>query len=131
MEHINQDLIRSLFDERLKSIQLSTHLQDTLKGLLCFLFEVFTVVWVFVNGEESGRDVAVSHGLGVGNAVTAKLAKSPSSSGLDVIFGFIDESVKQRVDGFGIDDGSCIVLVEGGNITESHDSGQSSVSFGV
>lgn len=82
-------------------------------------------------GEEIGWDVVLGHSLGVGAAVASELPKSPGCGGLDVVLGFVDEGVFEWRDGFGCDDGSGVLLVEGGDVTEAHDTWESSVSFGI
>lgn len=78
-----------------------------------------------------GRNIEVSHGPGMGAGVTSDLAQSPGSSGSDVVFGLIDESVFERTDSLGIDDSNSECLIEGSDVPECHDTRQPGITLGV
>ena len=65
------------------------------------------------------------------SGVASDLTKGPGSSGPDVVFGLVDQSILEGLDAFGVDDANSESLVEGGDVAERHDARQPGVALRV
>ena len=109
---------------------MGAHLDDVLEGFLGLVLEVLGGLGKHIHGKKTGRNVSFSKELGVIGRVSSDLTKGPGGSSLEVILRLVDEGILKRSDSFGDDDGHGEGVVEGRDISESHDSGKSSVTLG-
>ena len=84
-----------------------------------------------VNGEETGWNISLSQIFRVVWGVTTDLTERPGSGGLDVVLGLVDESILEWGNTLGDNDGHGKGVIEGGDVTEGHDTGETSVALGL
>jgi hypothetical protein len=103
VQHVVQDLGGTVFDQGLEGAQVGTHLQDTLQGLLCLLFQVLRATWLTVEIKEQSGDVLFGEGFGVIRGVSSHLSQTPSS-GSSYTLVLVLESIAERIDALGLND---------------------------
>jgi hypothetical protein len=110
---------------------VSAHLDDVLEGLLGLVLKVLAGLLEHVHGEEAGGNVSLSQELAVLGGVATDLAKGPGSGGLEVILGLVDKGILERGNTLADNDGHSERVVEGRDVAEGHDTGETSVALGL
>ena len=110
---------------------MGAHLDNILEGFLGFVFEILGrgSFLEHVNGEKSSRDVSFGKELGVLWRMATDLSERPGRSCLQVVFGFVHECLLEWGDSLRDDNCHGKGVVEGRNVSESHDSRQASIAL--
>ena len=112
---------------------MGAHLDDVLEGLLGFVLEVGGALAFLhhVDSEETGWNISLSQIFRVVWGVTTDLTERPGSGGLDVVLWLVDESILEWGNTLGDNDGHGKGVIEGGDVTEGHDTGETCVTLGL
>jgi hypothetical protein len=129
--NVGQDVVGSQLEEGLKSGNVGAHLDNVLKSLLRLILEVLAGLLEHVDGEETGGNISLSEVLGVVGGVTTDLTKGPGGSSLKVILRLIDKGVLERSNTLANNNSHSEGIVEGRDVTEGHDTGETGVSLGL
>jgi len=128
---VGEDVVGGKLEEGLKSGHVGAHLDDVLKSLLGLILKVLGGILEHVNSEETSGDISLSQELAVFGGVATDLAEGPGGSSLQVILRFVDEGILEGSNSLGDDNSHGEGVVEGGDVTEGHDSGKSAVTLGL
>ena len=128
---IGEDVVGGEDEEWFEGGQVGAHLDDILEGLLGFIFQVGGALTLLhhVDGEETSWHVSLSQVLSVVWGVTADLTKRPGGGSLDVVLWLVDKSILKWGDTLGDDNGHGERIVEGRDVTEGHDTWETSVAL--
>jgi hypothetical protein len=129
--NVGKNVVRSADQEGFKRGEVSAHLDDVLQGLLGLVLKIGGALSFLhhVDGEETGRDISLGEVLGVVGRVTANLSKGPGSGGLDVVFWLVLECILEWSNALGHDHSHGEGVVEGRDVSEGHDSGETGVTL--
>jgi len=129
--HVGEDVVGGELEEGFEGGNVRAHLDDVLEGFLGLVLEVLGGLLEHVHGEETGGNVSLGEVLGVLGRVTANLSEGPGSGGLQVVLGLVHEGVLEGGNSLGDDNGHGEGIVESGDVTEGHDTGESGVALGL
>jgi hypothetical protein len=128
---VGEDVVGGQLEEGLKGGQVSAHLDDVLEGLLGLILEVLRTFWEHVDGQESRGHIGLGQELRMVGGVTTDLTEGPGGCGLEVVLWLVDQGVLEGSDALRHDNGHGERVVEGRDVAEGHDAGQSRVTLGL
>ena len=128
---VGEDVVGGELEEGLEGGDVGAHLDDVLESLLGLILKVLGALGKHVDGKESGGNISLSEELGVLGGVSSDLSKRPGSGGLEMVLGLVDETVLKGRDTLGDDDSHGEGIIEGGDVSEGHDTGKSGVTLGL
>lgn len=128
---VGENIVGSELEEGFEGGDVGAHLDNVFEGLLGLVLQVLGRFLEHVDGKESGGDISLSKVFGVLGRVTTNLTERPGSSSLQVVFRLVHESILEGGNSLGDDNSHGEGIVEGRDVTESHDSGESGVSLGL
>ena len=131
--HIGEDVVWSQLEEWLKSWNMGAHLDDVLEGLLGLVLEVGGGLSLLhhVHGQEMGWHVSLSQELGVVWGVSSDHTKRPGGGGLEVVLWLVDEGILEWGNSLGDNNSHGKGVIEGGDVTEGHDTWESGIALGL
>ena len=131
--HIGEDVVWSQLEEWLEGWNVGAHLDDVLEGLLGLVLEVGGGLSLLhhVHGQEMGWHISLSQELGVVWGVSSDHTKGPGGGGLEVVLWLVDEGILEWGNSLGDNNSHGKGVIEGGDVTEGHDTWESGIALGL
>jgi len=126
---VGEDVVRSELEEGLEGGDVSAHLDNVFESFLGFVLKVLGRFLEHVDGKESGRNISLSKVFSVFRRVSTDLSERPGSSSLQVILRLVHEGILEGSDSLGDDNSHSERVIESRDVSEGHDTRESSVSL--